>query len=375
MTHFFRRRNRLSQLLAGLAAVAGPALSAPAVAQVQDAVEHPRDMSEAFDFVEAWGVFPFEGETTMSLLNDGSNCVPAANGLGCIESRVGLSLFQGGEDMPYFHDFGSLTGTHVRDLPLQYSYEEVDLSVLQPTLPDLEIAGTGHYQEGLVAGILTTPTGYRMPVSGVLVLSVHVLTEPEDISVGSVQFVPISQWYSLEAAMDAIDEQADVLWEIAGGISTDGETDGPAGASDLVKGRDDPDDCVRSYKLAKKACDRAYETEKANIENQLETCLDNVGFGDVVAGAGTYGGTGATVVGGSVAVYTWWTGPFSGAATTIIGGAAGVIGGIYGAFAGPADARDECRDTARNAHKNNANMYRDCQQNALDALAACLDDV
>ena len=362
----------LSRCSTTLACAIGVSLTTSAHAQSYDDRHAPDLQAEEFNFIEAWGSAPFENETSMTLLNDDSNCVLAENGLSCTESRVGLSLYDNGPDAPFFEDFGSLTSMYVRHLPVEFSYEEVDFSLVQRDYPDVITAGTAYFQEGLVSGILTTPTGYQMAVSGVIILNVVAFESPQDAILDTALFIPTHQWHDLDAAMDALDDEADTLWSFVNDAENDGAgKDRQEEEEDPFQMKNRANDCLKQYKAAKKRCKRSFDTSNRNTKRIMETCLDNVGFGDVVSGAATYGGASAVVCGGTTAVYTWWLGPFSGAATTFSGAVGGLYGGIVGAINGPADARAECRKTAADSRSHNFDLYRDCLDNARDEYEAC----
>lgn len=349
----------------------GASLSTTASAQSFDDRNTPDLTPEEFNFIEAWGSAPLINETSMTLLNDDSTCVPAPNGLSCTESRVGLSLYDNGPDSPFFEDFGSLTSMYVRNLPVDHSYEEVDFSLVQRDHPDVITSGTAYFQEGLVAGILTTPTGYQMAVSGVIILNVVTFESPQDAILDTALFVPTHQWHDLNAAMDALDDEADTLWSFV----NDAETDAPAkDGQDPFQMKNRANNCLKQYKSAKKRCRREFDTNNKNTQRIMETCLENVGLGNVVAGVATYGGASAVACGGTTALYTWWLGPFSGPATALSGAVGGLYGGIVGAIKGPADARAECRKTAADSRAHNFDLYKDCLDNALDEYRDCLNN-
>ena len=313
---------------------------------------------------------PIEGESAMALINNDPNCPLAQNGLSCTEFRVGLSIFNDGDVGPAFEDFGILSDVHSRDLPLEFSYSEHDLADLGVALPDGPLMGGIYFQEGLVAGTLTTPTGYEMAVTGAVVLNLIHVTAPEELVVDSVFFVPTRQWFSLDAARDAVDTQADAIWDFATDTQH-AEHDGPTDARIEIIA--EFDDCWREYLLASKRCLMEYNSDLIDIANTLETCLDNVNFWDVLEGGAVGAGAGGAVGAGGAAGWTWWSGPaISGTATAIGGAIGGLIGGIGGAIHGPSEAREECRDAASDDRKKAEKDYDDCMDIARDALMDCI---
>ena len=341
-------------------------IASTAHAQQYDMRTASNDVNNSFNFIEAWGSIPVDGESAMALISDASDCTMADNGLSCTEYRVGLSLYNDGDVTPSFENFGTLSDVYVRDLPLEYSYSEHNLADL--AFPDGVLTGEIYFQEGLIAGTLTTPTGYEMAVSGAVILNVVYVTSPQDIIIDSVFFVPTKEWYSLDAAIDAMDQQADGLWDYVTESQTGGQGSGAIDARIIAEF----DDCWKTYQRAKKRCLRAYNTELINIANVLDTCLDNVGLWDAVSGAAVGAGVGGVTGAGGTAAWTWWAGPFSGVATTVGGIIGGVVGGFGGAIAGPAEARDECRDASNDSRENAKNEYNDCKENAADELIDCL---
>ena len=149
-----------SQITAGVACAIGLFIGSTAYAQQYVMRTASNDAHQSFNFIEAWGSMPVEGESAMALIADESNCTMADNGLSCTEYRVGLSLFNDGTVTPSFEDFGILSDVYVRDLPLEYSYSEHDLADLGIAFPNGPLSGNVYFQEGLIAGTLTTPTGY-----------------------------------------------------------------------------------------------------------------------------------------------------------------------------------------------------------------------
>ena len=357
-----------SRITAGVACAIGLFVGSTAHAQQYDMRNASDDVNQSFNFIEAWGAMPVEGESAMALIADDYNTTMADNGLSFTEYHVGLSLYNDGDVTPSFEDFGKITEVYVRDLPLEFSYSEHNLADLGIAYPNGPLTGQVYFQEGLIAGTLTTPTGYQMAVSGAIVLNVCNVTSPQEIIVDSVFFVPIKQWYSLDAAMDAMDQQADALWDLAT------ETQNAEQGSGEVFPRliDEWDDCWRAYLLASKICLNAYNTALINNANELETCLDNVGLWDAVTGGAVGAGVGGVTAAGGTAAWTWWTGPFSGIATTVGGVIGGVVGGIGGAIYGPAEARDECRDKAKTDRENKKNEYDDCEEAAWNAFLECI---
>ena len=358
-----------SRLTAGLACTIGLALSSTAYAQQFNLRDATEDVNQKFNFIEAWGTMPYEGESAMALINNDSNCPMAENGLSCTEFRVGLSLYNDGDFGPAFEEYAVLSDVHSRDLPIELSYSEHDLADLGMALPNGPLMGSVYFQEGLIAGTLTTPTGYEMAVTGAVILNLVHVTTPEELIVDSVFFVPTRQWFDLDAAKNAVDTQADAIWNFQSDTQH-AEHDGPTDVR--VEIIAELDDCWRTYLIATKRCMKNYNTRLIDIANVLETCLDNVNFWDVLEGGAVGAGTGGVAGAGGTAAWTWWTGPFSAGATALGGTIGGLIGGIGGAIYGPSEARQECRDTAKNDREDAENQYDDCMEDAWNELINCI---
>ena len=110
--------NQIRSFTLGATCSIGLFIGSTAHAQQYDVRPASNDLMEPFNFIEAWGSAPVEGESAMALLSDESNCTMADNGLSCTEYRVGLSLYNDGDVTPSFQDFGLLSEIYVRDLPL-----------------------------------------------------------------------------------------------------------------------------------------------------------------------------------------------------------------------------------------------------------------
>ena len=347
----------------GIRTVAGLLLAFGAVPLAMGRAAPP-PQHEPFDFVEAWGVIPFEGETMMALLPPDGPCdVVAPNGESCVSYLVGMSHVNEGDVTPIFEMFGVLDDVHVRQLPDLVATTAFDLADLDAWYPSATIAGTAVFQDVLIAGTLITPAGYNRHVSGVLTLNELSFTSPEPVVVGTMIFVPDRAWQNLDDAIADVDEQADQLWYAEYQMVSGGESPGPDDRLKFTTG-----DCLEQFNQDMNACGNQLGTAIGNVQIALTGCLDQFGFWDWLKG-GTVGGAIGGGAGGALGLLIG--GPPGGA----IGGAAGGVGGfVPGMFIAYFDNKADCYRQATTSLKIAQNNFTGCVIAALQAFNNCGGD-
>jgi hypothetical protein len=325
----------------------------------------PPPQHEPFDFVEAWGVNPVEGESGMALLPPDGPCdTLAPNGESCVSYLVGMSHVNGGDVTPAFEMFGVLDDVHVRQLPDAVAATAFDLADLDDTYPSATIAGTAVFQDVLIAGTLITPAGYHRPVSGVLTLNELSFTSPEQVVVGTMIFVPDRAWQSLDDAIADIDEQADQLWYAEYQQMSGGESPEPDDRLKYTTG----DDCLAQFNDSMNACRNQLGTAIGNVQIALNGCLGQFGFWDWLKGGATGSALGGAGGGGLGLL-------IGGPPGAGVGGAAGAVGGfVPGMFIAYFDNKADCYRQATTGLKIAQNNYLNCAIAALQALNNCGGD-
>ena len=135
------------------------------------------------------------------------------------------------------------------------------------------------------------------------------------------------------------------------------------------------DDCAEAFRDKILECTRQAMTCLQIANNQLENCLDDIGFWDMILGAGAGAATGAAGgagIGAGVGVFGGGAGAVPGAT---IGGAIGGLGGaIGGLFLGPAHAKTKCYNKHRSMNQECNLKYRNCLDTALTDYIGCISD-
>ncbi len=325
----------------------------------------PPPQHEPFDFVEAWGVIPVDGETGMALLPpDGACDAVAPNGESCVSYLVGMSHVNAGDVSPVFEMFGVLDDVHIRQLPDDVAASAFDLADLDATYPPATIAGTAVFQDVLIAGTLITPAGYSRPVSGVLTLNELFFTSPEPVVVGTMIFVPDRAWQSLDDAIADVDEQADQMWYAEYQPVSGGESPRPRDLLDFTTG----EDCLAQLNQSMNACNNQLGTAIGNAQITLDGCLDQFGFWDWLKG-GVAGGAAGGIGGGGIGLLIGGPGGVG------VGGAAGAVGGfVPGMFIAYFDNKADCYRQATTSLKIAQNNFANCVIAALQAFNNCIGD-